>query len=532
MDDRPAASSSVRATPAAEPVPTIIWGAAAVVAGLRALPFLVIALASPSAGKVALLVPYVPRDWLAYAALVRRGPGLLANPFTTDSQDGRIVMLLHQLLGSAHRATGIDPLWLLELSRVPLLALFVLAVWRFSGLVLTARHDRTWGTALVLLSGGVTYLAWAAEPLLPETARFAVQQDLWTAYGWTTFDASFNPLWIAGLTGALGVLAHALSPEGPATVRARAFTGTALIVTWFVHPYSAIAAGAATAGSIASSWISAEPGTWRRASRVGLAFAPAAAVCGAVLLWQRMDPAYASASDGFFGPQAASPAWYPITFGALGFFALRGLRAWASERHPWRHGLGGWVGAIALLHASGLVNGYHFLFALHLPLALLAARPVAAAFAAVHRRRGAPVLAALLAGLLFASPVATTVVDVREAAARAVGEDMAALLARLRELPPSRVLCSPGVGNLVPAFTDHAVYVGHWFLTPDHDLRARQVEALTRDFWRAEELRALVAREGIAHVVVGADRLANVASALGGGTVERFGAFVLVTAPR
>jgi hypothetical protein len=509
--------------------PAVVWLAAAAAALLRALPFLRVVAGSGPPGTVPLPAGYVLNDWLAYVALVRQGPGLLANPFTTEPQDGRIVLLLHQALAAVHRATGADPFWILELSRIPLVALLALAVWRFTGHILRSDRERVWASCLVLFSGGLGYLVLLALPMAPEPLRAAAGQDLWTAYGWSTFEAAYNPLWVAGLTLQFLALRPLLQPGGPRTLRDGAAASVAFLACWLVHPYSAVVVAAAALVPAASEWVSGDRAGWARLRNVGVALAPAALACGALLLWQRADPAFRAASGGFFGQQAATVFWYPVTLAAVGFFALRGLRTWAGERHPWRHGFAGWVAALVLLHASNVVNGYHFVFALHAPLAMLAAGPVSRWFSS---GRGAPaaVARAAVALALFGSAIGTTALDAGAASAHYVARPLHDLLTELGRAPPGNVLAPAALGNVVPAYGRHRVFVGHWFMTPDYERRAARYEELVRDPGRAAELDALIRRERIRYLVLPAGSAGPALSALGVPVeaARQFGELVLV----
>src|SRR5262249_61263819 len=83
--------------------PASLWGAVAVVAVLRALPWLATVGAPPAAGSVLPPIGYNPKDWLQYVALIREaaahGGPFLANPFTTDPQGARYLQLLPWALG-------------------------------------------------------------------------------------------------------------------------------------------------------------------------------------------------------------------------------------------------------------------------------------------------------------------------------------------------------------------------------------------------------------------------------------------------
>src|SRR6185503_18610596 len=174
------------------------------VALLRALPFLQLIVRQPPRGYVYMPIGYLPKDWLAYVALIRQaadtGRLLLANPFTTEPQQGRFVLLFHQALGALHLATGIDPFWLLELSRVPLLLVFFAVLWRFLGHLFVERRVKLWACALAAFAGGVEpFVLPLARALLSPATSQRIDRELWHFYGWSGFAAFYNPLWIAAL---------------------------------------------------------------------------------------------------------------------------------------------------------------------------------------------------------------------------------------------------------------------------------------------------------------------------------------------
>jgi len=514
---------------AASPVPPAVWACAAAVLALRAVPFLASWLVAPPEGNASVLAPFALKDWLQYVALIRQGPGPFANPFTTEPQGHRIVLVFHQALGAVHAATGLDPFWLLELSRIPAVLAFTWSLWHLVAAVHVERRVRVWAAALVLLSGGLSFLGRWASALAPDPRQ--IETDLWTAMGWSTFDAAYNPVWMVGLALALLALRPLVQPGGPASRRDAAVVALATLGAWLVHPYSGVVVFAAAAGAAASAWVSGA-GAGARLRRTALALAPAALFLAGLVAWQRGDPAYRSASAGFFGPQGLPTFWYPLTYAALGFFALRGLRRWAEARHPWRDGLAGWAGALAVLHTSTVVNGYHFVYALHLPLAVLAAPAVAEWFAAA-RGAAARALAAraAAAALLFSSALASTATDV--AGRWHVGLDVAATLEALGRLPPGNVLSGAELGGLVPAFGKHRVYAGHWFMTPDYKARAELADRVTADPAGAADLRALVLRERIDYVVL-APAVLPAAAAAGVPITgaAQFGRFVVVSTGR
>jgi hypothetical protein len=67
----------------------------------------------------------------------------------------------------------------------------------------------------------------------------------------------------------------------------------------------------------------------------------------------------------------------------------------------------------------------------------------------------------------------------------------------LKSLPEGNVLCDPIIGNFVPALTQHKVYVGHWFLTPEYTQKSkRYTEAMqgkgVRELVRSENIRYII----------------------------------------
>jgi hypothetical protein len=534
---RPAERPEGSTSPVADLPPWHVWAAAALVAALRAIPYFATRIAAADDPLSVVPAGYVAKDWLAYAALIRQpAAGLLtlADPFTTDPQDGRFVLLLHQALNAVHRLTGADPFALLEASRVPLLAALTWTLWRFLTPILPARGERAMAAWLVLLGVGFHPMVRLLEPVLPPGMARTVDQDLWSAYGWSGLEASYNPLWLAGLTGILLLARPALAP-GPWPTRARALAAAGWVVLWFTHPYSALAFAVVLASACALEWmLGAGPA---RAVAWMPAMLPAAALVGALALWQREDPVFAAASGRIVGALAAPVFWYPVTLGVIGVLALQGGRAWIAQQHPWRHAMGGWWGGMALLHSSDVLEGYHFVPYLWIPVCILAAPRAAAILAGVRGNVRARVPAGLLAVALAAPAAVVTMSDTTAAAAQRIGPPERSALAWLSGVPAGNVLCSQALGNLVPAFTPHRVYLGHWFMTPDAGLRGQTFDRIVADpEGQAHALLAIVLRHRIDYVVVPPWVGPRIAAAMGGlaGEVVPLGpaAVVVVRRPR
>jgi hypothetical protein len=367
----------------------------------------------------------------------------------------------------------------------------------------------------VLLSGGWEFALTAASAALPAGVASAVRSELWYLFGWSTFAASYNPLWLAGLSLLLVILGRALAPDAPGA-RGSAALAALLVVLWFTHPYSALAAVAMLAGAWGAEWLLAGRAPWRGRGALLAALAAAGALIAVAAAWQRGDAVFRASAGAVFGPKAASPFWYPLTFGALLAFGIRGLSRWSAERHPWRFALGGALAAVVLLSSSTLLNGYHFIPYLHLPLCVIAAPGVAATFERLRGARRGHVARVALAVALFASAAGNSLLGVRQARDGELPATLVAAVERLGTLPPGNVLAPAWVGNFVPAVTPHSVFVGHYFMTPAYEARSAAVEAiLAEPAARAEQLRRLVAEQRIDYCLVTASQASGLAAALG-----------------
>jgi hypothetical protein len=495
--------------------PRRLWAGVALVALLRALPWMA-TFGGSASGSVLPPVGYNPKDWLAYVAFIRdaaAGHFFLTNPFTTAPQDGRYVLLFHAVLGRVVAWTGVDAFTVLELARVPLLALFLVVLWRVTGVVLSERRERVLACWLVLFSGGFEVLVDALQSRLPPQVQWQVGQDLWHLQGWNTFAACYNPLWVAALALTLFTLVPLVRPGGPSGLADAATLGGGLLLLAFSHPYSVFVILAVAAARPALAWVF-------RAGPGGLAtvlggLAPALAVVALVSRWQSADEVYRATSGNALGPQALSASWYPVTLGAVLLFALRGWQGWLVEKHPARLGLAAWTLAVAFLHGSTVLNGYHFVLYLHVPVCLAAAPALARTLDGLRERRLGRLGTLALGAALFQAPFSLTWKCIREARGEIVQAGGMEIVQALADLPPGNVLAPADIGNLVPAHGPHRVYVGQWFLTPDFERRAEQALAAVRGELPFEDLVRLVEGERIRYLVTSVRVAPQLAALLG-----------------
>ena len=453
-------------------IPWFVWTAGAVMALLRSIPFVQTFFVSRP-GFESLPVGFIPKDWFAYAAMIRRvgeDGMLLSNPFTTDPQGGRFILLYHEVLGAIHSVTGIDPLILLEASRWPVTIVFAVVLWRFLCRLFADRSHIRWAFFLVMFSGGMEYPVVIAMQHLavagvgPVVVWRQAVQDMWHLYGWNTYQSAFNPLWMSGLTGILLFADILVSGQRPGIRRVAAATA-GFFVLWYVHSYSAVAVAGLACGVAVVRWAR----DWRFPGVLVLnylkLFVPGLMLVGAVSLWQSADSVFRASAGGFFGSQAPSFFWMPLTLGVPGLLALRGWMAGGPT--VGRDVVAGWTLAAVLMSVSTLINGYHFVFLIHIPLCIAAA-PVVSEIASKGRATFI-----VICVLLFSSTVFSTIQASRDVGGLSqVPSEAMAVVRDLADERSGNVMAPAELGNIIPAFGPHKVWTGQWFMTPGYAERA------------------------------------------------------------
>lgn len=507
--------------------PRTYWLIPLVLSMLRMLPFWRIRWTSPPEGEAWLGLGYLPRDFLAYRSFIRQAidapPPFHLNLFTTEPQEPRFLLLFHEILGWIGRLTGATPEALLEWSRVPLIFLLFFLAWRLSGRFFESRQERVWFAVLLGFAGGLESLVRLWANVLPPEWAPSLLGSTWQLQGWSTFAASYNPLWLAAFCLAFALierLMHVLKQGGTwGWIQIALLWGT----LFFTHPYSALHVLVFLGVFLA--WTGLRQGKLTKPS-AGMALSCLGTVlCGAGLItfWQRAEPVFLAASGGVFGRQPMSLFWYPITLGVLGVFAVLGALNWKRESHPALPCVLIWLGSATVLHANPWMIGYKFVMCLHAPLCILAT-PALVRWLAPNPQ-GKPPRSGLVwipVLLLFVNPLPMTLESFREAPEiNRVPADNFRVVEALRDKPVGPVLPTPDLGNMLPAYLPHPVWYGHWFLTPDYTRRAAVYAALISEPSLADEFPQFVQSRGLKYLVIPKDREPLVSSALDGLILER-----------
>jgi hypothetical protein len=483
--------------------------------GLRSLPWIVESrrpapvVHTPSGKPIAFVgAAYIPKDFAAYFAFVeqtrREGVFRLENPFTTDAQDGRFLLLFQWLAGRVARSFDWSTPAAWEAMRVPTGLLLGWALWRWLADVGLSGRRRIYAWVLALTASGLEWIGGVLPDPFPRwTGRF-----FWDMYGWSTFASLYNPMWVFCL--ALALLAQRavrrwIAVEGSAWNLA-AIVAIHLILL-LTHAYSFLFSFAAIATTCVLVALAPERRD-RRLVGLGATLGVLAAVAAGVGRWQAADPAFeAGARQALVETQGLPFVLWPIGFGVVCWGAWRGAvaRGWLARTvpaadEPWR----AWVATQMWLGIFPWLSGYKFLYLAHAPIAALAAAGI---FHDADRLRR-PRLPALLLAVAAIGSVMTTVRALREPMAHPEIHYMLAAdrdaLDRIAALPPGGLLASPFLAQHAPWIAARHVYAGHWFLTPDYAARRALVERFYRGDDAAGWKRDFLARARVAYVLYGA----------------------------
>lgn len=468
---------------------------------------------------------YTSNDHYAYASFVEQaaseGRLFMEDRLTTEPQKGRFLLAFMWLAGQIRRATGLQIPLIWELLRIVSGMALLLAVWWFTGLLFQEASSRMLAYVFVAFGGGIGWLLYliTGEPSRSLTLPF-LKDAFNHHWNWTTFGAMMMPLWIAPAAILLVCAALVVRELKSATVR------TILLLTlppiiWFIHPYTGIAAylafGLFPLVPIASAAWRVEPLPWTRFAENLKSVLPALlsfVVVALYVRWARQDFVYATtAQHVFVWNPTYSVFLYPFAYGLLLPLALYGLK-WRQSL-PARAGeiMIAWLASAVILSVNPFLAGSKFQYLVHLPLAVFAAHGLFELKQRSNwaRRMSAGVPAMVFGALLFLNAPLILIKEMPSTAAHPdiyLSSAEIAGMTSLKDLPPGNVLSGSRAGNRIAWLGAKKVYVGHWFLTPNHDKKQAEAVAFFNTSTPLDQKRAWLTQKEIRYVYVGPEERA------------------------
>ncbi len=475
--------------------------------------------------KVFMGFRYTSNDHYTYASFVEQaadeGRFFMEDRLTTEPQKGRFLLAFMWLAGQIRRVTGLGIPLTWELLRIVTGAALLLAVWWFTGLLFKDASRRMLAYVFVAFGGGVGWLLYLITGGPGRSVTLPFLRDAFNHHwNWSTFGSMIMPLWIAPAAILLFCAGLVVRDLKSATVR----TLLLLIlppVIWFIHPYTGIAAyltfGLFPLVPIASAAWRIEPIPWARFAESLKKILPALlsfTVVALYIRWARQDLVYATTAEHVFTWNPTYSIFlYPFAYGLLLPLALYGLKWGRSLPAHAREIMIAWLTSAVILAVNPFLSGVKFQYLVHLPLAIFAAHGV---FELKQRsdwarRMSVGVPAMVFAVLLFLNAPLILIKEMPSTAAHPdiyLSSAEIAGMTSLKDFPPGNVLCSTRAGNRIAWLGAKKVYVGHWFLTPNHDKKQIEAAAFFNPRTPTDQKREWLAQKEIRYVYVGPDERA------------------------
>jgi hypothetical protein len=226
---------------------------------------------------------------------------------------------------------------------------------------------------------------------------------------------------------------------------------------------------------------------------------------GGLGFWQNQDLVYRLTAQNVMGKWDLPVFWYPVGLGLVGLLALFGWRQMCRTNSPLKVPLAAWTLPVIALHTSPVLNGFHFVFHLPLPICIAAAPILRQFWETCRENLGGSLMKAGLASGLFISTLYGTYASSTKSLSFQISADSLSVITHLKKLPRGNVWASPVLSNLIPAYSGHRVYAGHWFLTPYWPVRQPEYRSFIKGEYRSGELTKLLQNEKIRYAILPKD---------------------------
>jgi hypothetical protein len=460
-------------------------------------------------------------DSNSYLAVMRQGMAghwRFVSLYTPESQRGVWVHTFYIVLGHMVRLTGLSPPIVYHGARVICGTLLLVGAHHFACFCLRRRSVCWNAFLLVSLSSG---LGWLKEMTWPTVEGGISPLDFWFLDGYTFLGILTFPHFSLAWTMLLIAFGSALAYNATPSPRYLLLGVGAAFLATALHPTLSLVMGAVVAVYGLLLWVA-----WRRFpirwAITGLSVVlGAGAMAGHIWLAFQMDPVLRAWGQSIMATPA--PRHFLSGYGLLVPLGLVGAVDVTRRRERRGVFLIVWVAVAFVLAYTPFSIQRRLLEGVHIPMSLLSAVGLrrlllnlaqsrwvrAVARAGYPRRRTvwlaqSLLIAATSLSSLYMLGSASLVAWARSpglfhSRATLVGFDW--LEEHLAD--EDVVLASYDTGNLIPAWTGHRVFLGHWALSVDAVERKRLVGAFfdtsTVDSWRV----AFLHQYNISHIVFG-----------------------------
>lgn len=455
---------------------------------------------------------FIADDSATYLSKMRQGAGgawLWTDPYTSEAHQGVFLFAFYLLLGHLAALTHLPLIAAYHLAAVAGAVVLALSVAALAERTLSPEHRRL-AVVLALLGSGLGFLVQAAHnPVVLGMPLQALDLHLPELSGWFSILAIPHFAWAAALIclSLVGLLALRERPSW----RTLVLTALALNALAAIHPQMVPVVGLLWGG-----WRLSLLAVGQRPQARSLAAEAAVFVLTVPLLaysaWILYRDPTISQWASQWRHQAPDPLSLLISLGVPMAAAVIGMVI------VWRRRVAEsilpavWIPLVFLLLYLPNVTSIQrrLLDALYLPVGFLAAVGIHAVAGAMARRWRRSTTATLVAascltsGLVLAIALRFATGAFSESYVSADEWQALAWLSSHHQ-PQDRVLSSPGVGLLIPAWSGTPVYVGHYSETVNYFQKIAAADALLQPTTTADQFSAFGAQNGVTLLYWGPD---------------------------
>lgn len=457
---------------------------------------------------------YDTHQYLSYARQAGDSSALfMENPYTTEPQDGRFLILSTFFVGRLSKITGMSlPVAYTAASFLAGIVLFI-SLWLLSGVIFTGRKERICFYLLLAFSGGMEWVVELIKRGISKESLSSLDNIFSIDRGYSVFYWSQNGIWCMGMAAvvfSLWLLLKSPAESGKTFSPRVLCAGLVLALAFFLHPYSAIGGMGVIFLSAVWVFLSAsdqnKSALWKTCLLVdAIAFVPILAY----LLWARGDEVFRQMTDqGWIPGKSIGFWWYPLTYGGIFFLAAYGLKNRRGLKSKSRSIIFPWTAGFVVICSVPYFSGYKYQHLLAIPLAAFATLGYFRLSERLKSKSRAIILPAIWVLLCTGSVTATLMPVFKDMsyAARTyyyLEDSETKALKALEEAPDGNVLSSISTGKFIPWMTGKKVFAGHWFCTLNLKEKGEEVKGFFTPKTDLEAKKSLLKKNNIRYIYYG-----------------------------